>query len=188
MSGLIGLFGGNSAKRDRSEELDTYGQLNNVFNQGMGQASKNDTLGTNDTGTASSFYKGVLGNRTAATQAVAPEIANATSANDASKKQLATSGTARGGGTAGVNQTRDQNTQGQIDQMLFGAREGAAAGEAKIGAGETTAGTEDLFAADKAADQHGQLAEKNRMDSQNLHNSAVSGAVSGVADILSMFA
>lgn len=186
MSGLLGLFGGNSAKRDRSEELDTYGQLNNVFNFGMGQAKQNSTLGAEDTGTASSFYKGILGNRTAATQAIAPEVATATSANDAAKRQIASSGTARGGGVAGVNQTRDEDVMGKVDQMLFGARAGAAGEEGKIGAGETTTGVEDVFAGEKAAGAHGELASQNRTQSQKLHDQAFSGAVSGVGDLLSL--
>ena len=37
----------------------------------------------------------------------------------------------RGGGTAAVNQTRGTDTLGQIDNMLFGARSGAAG---KLGA------------------------------------------------------
>lgn len=186
MSGFLGLFGGNSAKRDRSEELDSYGDLANVFNFGMGQAKSNATAGASDTGAASSFYKGILGNRTAATQAVAPEITSATSANDAAKRQIASSGTARGGGVAGVNQTRDEDVMGKIDQMLFGARSGAAGEEGKIGAGETTAGIEDTFAGERSGAALGELASKNRMESQKLHDQAFSNAVSGVGDILSL--
>jgi hypothetical protein len=191
MSGLIsgigslfGNVGGSSAKRDRSEQLDSYTDLANVFNFGMGQAKSNATAGANDTGAASSFFKNVLGNRTAATQAAAPEIAGAASANDASKRQLATSGTARGGGTAGFNQTRNEDMMGKIDQMLFGARTGAAGEEAKIGAGETTAGIEDTFAADKSASQLGEMATKSRDLSSKLHQNAVDNITGGITDIL----
>ena len=134
MSGLIsgigslfGNIGGSSAKRDRSEQLDAYTDLRNVFNFSMPQAKAETAAGASDTGAASSYWKKLLsGDRPTAMQAIAPEASAATSANDAAKRQLSASGTARGGGATAVNQQRDQDVMGKVDQLLFGARGGAA--------------------------------------------------------------
>ena len=188
MSGLLGLFGGNSAKRDRSEQLDAYTDLRNVFNFSMPQAQAQTAAGASDTGAASGYWKKLLsGDRPTAMQAIAPEAAAATSANDASKRQLATSGTARGGGVAGVNQQRDQDVMGKVDQLLFGARGGAASGEAALGTTESKTGLEAAEIGSQAMQASGKLASANRSQSQQIHNDAFSSAVSGVGDILSMF-
>ncbi len=188
MSGLLGLFGGNSAKRDRSEQLDAYTDLRNVFNFSIPQAKQQTAAGASDTGAASSYWKKLLsGDRPTAMQAIAPETAAATSANDAAKRGLAASGTARGGGATAVNQQRDQDVMGKVDQLLFGARGGAASGEAALGTTESKTGLEAASIGAESAAASGKLASANRTQSQQLHNDAFSSAVTGVGDILSLF-
>jgi len=86
------------------------------------------------------------GNRAARRAAVAPEINAATATSDAAKRQLATSGTARGGGVNEVSQRRESDLMARVDNLLFGvapaaARETGAVGSDVLGKGITTAGT-----------------------------------------------
>src|SRR5436190_375097 len=97
MGGLLsalfssGAIGGSSAKRDRGEELNSYTDLNNIFNFGLpfgksttekGQAGY--AAGQGDLGTAAGYLKKLTsGSRPDMMQAVAPEVASVTSANDA---------------------------------------------------------------------------------------------------------
>jgi len=124
VGGLFGI-GGSSSKTDRSTTLKGYGALENVFNYAIpsGEAA---------TDTSSAYFSKLLsGDRATAMQAIAPEANAAVAGSDAQKRQQSAMGTARGGGTAGGNQTRQQDVMAQIDNMLFGARSGAAG---KLGA------------------------------------------------------
>ncbi len=99
------------------------------------------------------FTKLLSGNRPAAQQAIAPEANTALAQSDAQKRQLAAGGTARGGGTAAVNQTRKTATDAEIDNMLFGARADAAKatgalGTSTVGAGTNLAGEGEAAASD----------------------------------------
>lgn len=205
MGGLLsalfssGAIGGSSAKTDRSQELAAYGDLGNIFNFGINNG-KNMTAtgqtdvatGTSDLGTAADYFKKLTsGGRADMMQAAAPEVAAATSANDAAKRQLATSGTARGGGAAGVNQQRDAATQAQIDQALFNVRPKAAGelaqvgqAEGSLGLGETEAGLKSADLAETAAMNLGTLANKNRSQSQDIHTQAVNDITTGIENTL----
>ena len=118
-------MGGSSSKTDRSTTLKGYGGLESVFNYGIpqGKAGIDESMGY--------FNKLLSGDRATAKQAIAPEANAAVAGSDAAKRQEARMGTARGGGTAGVAQTRGTDVTAQIDNMLFGARSGAAG---KLGA------------------------------------------------------
>src|SRR6266403_540545 len=127
-----GTIGGSSAKRDRSEQLDAFGDLRNTFNwalptakSGVASGTATTGAGLEDLGTAGNYFKKLAGgDRAAVTQAVAPETAAVTASSDAAKREEAASGTARGGGVAATNQTRDEDTMSKVDQMLFGVRPG----------------------------------------------------------------
>jgi hypothetical protein len=205
MGGLLsalfssGATGGSSAKTDRSNELTSYSDLKNIFNFGLpfgqdaatqGQAGYK--AGQGDLGTAAGYLKSLTsGGRAATAQAIAPEVASVTSANDAAKRQLATSGTARGGGVAGVNQQRDADAQAQIDQALFNVRPKAAgelaqvgSAEGQLGLGETGEGLKAAGLAEDAATNLGALASKNRAQSEKIHRDAVSDITSGIESTL----
>lgn len=84
-----------------------------------------------------SYWKGILsGNRPAALQAVAPEANSVQAQTDAAKRQQSAMGTARGGGNAGANRTVDDEAMAKIDNLLFGARPGAAQQISSIGGQE----------------------------------------------------
>ena len=149
MSGFLGI-GGSQSKTDRSVQLQSFGGLNNLFNWALPQAKS--AVGTglstlrsagSDVGSAAGFFRNLMsGNRSAVNAAVAPQANTAQTMADASRRQAAASGTARGGGTAGPAQTAKDQTLATIQNMLFGARttgaEGTlAAGRAEAGVGAT---------------------------------------------------
>jgi hypothetical protein len=126
---------------------------------------------------------------------MAPEIGAAASANDASKRQLAASGTARGGGVAATNQTRDSDMMSKVDNLLFGARPAAAAGEAQVGgdiAKIGTAETSDALQALNISANAGQNitadATNSRALSAELNAQAVASVTNGIQGALSAFA
>ena len=154
MGGLLGsLFstgslGGSSAKTDRSNQLDAFSGLKNVYNWslpfGQQQARTGEATtaaGVSDLGNAGGYFRKLAsGDRSTALQAVAPASNAALAQSDAEKNQLANMGTARGGGAVGVNQQRDTDLMSKIDNMLFGARTSGAQGEAGVGQAESGVG------------------------------------------------
>jgi len=194
-----GVIGGSAEKRDRAEQIHSYEDLTNVFNWGLptgkNMASKGQAsfaAGEGDLGTATGYFKKLAtGNRPDMMQAISPEVANVTSANDAAKRQLATSGTARGGGTAAVNQQRDANAQAQIDEAMFNVRPKAAGelaqvgqAEGALGLGETGEGLKAAGLAEVAGTDLGELAHKNRQQSYDIHKDKVATISKGIEDAL----
>jgi hypothetical protein len=127
--------------------------LNNIFNFALPQAESS-------IGPAAAFYKSVLsGNPTAANAAIAPEK-NAVAANsDAQRRQAATMGTARGGGTATRQAGQQDADMAKIQNLLFGTRSAAAGESGKLGSSLLATGTGaakdlgDVSVADSAANQ-----------------------------------
>src|SRR5215469_3069679 len=148
MGGFLGI-GGNSSNTDRKNTLQGYADLSNVFNFALPTAQKGAATGaaTTQTGLAGltsslNYWQNLLGgNRTAITQAVAPETNAIQAQSDAAARQQAAMGTARGGGTAAANQDRQTQTQAQIDQGILAARPQAAQQEAAVGGKIADVGT-----------------------------------------------
>jgi len=169
MGGFLGL-GNSSAKTDRKETLQGYGDLGNLFNFGISTAKQG-------IGAAQSYYGKLLsGNRTVAQQAVAPEANQLNAASDAQKREQSQMGTARGGGTAPANQTRQTDVMGQIDNLLFGAQSGAAKGEAQTGEAGLQAGGQ--AGQDLTADSI-----KSRMDSYQINKDTQKNVVNAISSI-----
>lgn len=199
--GFLGkLFGGgSSASTDRNQTLTGYKDLSNVFNMGMDQSSKLSSTGTSTQAEGVSalqqplsYYSKMLsGDRTALSQAIAPE-ANAVQAGaDASKKQSANLGTARGGGVAGQNQTANDATTAKIDNALFQARPAAAQGETQVASKLADVGTSDISAAlgfgnlasGAAQDLTGDSIS-SRMDSYKINQQTTQQVTQTIMDIL----
>jgi hypothetical protein len=90
--------------------------------------------GVGDINQSLSYWSKLLsGSRPAMMAAIAPETNSVLSGADASKRQTAAMGTARGGGTAATNQQRDTQTQATIDNALFAARPEAAKEVGQLG-------------------------------------------------------
>jgi len=183
---MSGLFGGGSAKTDRGWQTTAAQGLKNTFNwalpfaQSVGTAGQNIiSTGLSDLSTAGGYFKNILsGNRPAVLQAVAPEVSMVRSQSDAQKRQLAASGTARGGGVSASSQQRESNVMSEVDKLLFGVRPEAAKGvagvgeaEAKIGLGETATGLSAGQLASGTAAELGSLgtaARQTDLQQQNL--------------------
>ena len=118
----------------------------------MPQAGASTASGNANQGIASNYWQQLTsGNRTAATQAVAPETASINAQSDAQKRQAAAMGTARGGGTAGADQQRATDTQAKIDAALLQARPDAAKNLAQLGTAQVGQGLQAADLSEKAA-------------------------------------
>jgi hypothetical protein len=202
LAGLFGLLGGSSVKQDRKQELQQFGNLSNVFNWALPlakttaqQGASATAAGVSDIGSATSYFKNLMsGGRAGLNTAVAPEAAAATSASDAAKRQLASSGTARGGGVAGVNQQRQSDVMAKVDQLLFGAQTGAASEVGKlgtatagIGLGETGAAISAGGVATDASTAALNAAIKSRQQSFEQRQQTIDQAANSVDNLLSAF-
>lgn len=151
MGGLFGI-GGSSYKTNRKFQLTGMQDLSNLFNFALPAGESTFNQGAADTGTAGSYWRGILsGNRAALDASVAPERNAALAASDATKRQAATMGTARGGGVAGANRTIGDQTRAAIDNALLGARGKAAEALGRTGSTELSAALNALGLGESAA-------------------------------------
>lgn len=186
IGGFLGI-GGSSAKTDRKEQLTAYSDLHNVFSFALPAGESSFKAGQSQLGDAASYWKGILsGNRTAVNAATAPAANAARTSADAAKRQISTSGTARGGGTAGANQQVNDKTRATIDDEIFGARGDAAKETAKIGGTELATATNLLGVGGNVAGELGNLALGSKKQSDS--NSAAAGQAAGqlAADIFAL--
>src|ERR1700690_2759367 len=110
MGGIVNsignLFGGSAAKTDRKEQLQGYGDLNNLFNFGFSSGKASTGAASDLLGQAGGYYSKLLsGDRATTMQAVAPTVNAATAQTDATKRAISGSGTARGGGVNATTST-----------------------------------------------------------------------------------
>lgn len=155
MGGFLGI-GGSSAKTDRNQTLSSYQNLNSLFNFGFGTGQSltssgsplvsggvaKQNAGSANLDTASGYFSNLArGNRPAMLAAAAPVTNAIASSGDATRKQQADMGTARGGGVAGANQTADTDRMTQINNALFAVQPEAAKEVADIGTKQAGVGT-----------------------------------------------
>jgi hypothetical protein len=174
MSGLIssigGLFGGSSAKTDRKNTLAGFGDLSNVFNFGV-NSGKSETGASQDLlGQAGAYYSKLLGGDRAATlSAVAPTVNAATAQTDAAKRNIATSGTARGGGVNATGQTLEDQKRAGIDTAVNEAKAGAAGGATRVGGTMASQASNLLGLGETAAANLTDASIASRRDSDKIH-------------------
>lgn len=119
-------------------------------------------------------------------QAEAPAINAANAGADASKRQLGTMGTARGGGVSASSQALDDRTRATVDNALFGVRSKAAEGLTQVGGatgqlglGELEAGAQYGMLGEYASSDQGKIAtEAKKGDAAT--NQALGGAVGSI--------
>jgi len=190
--GLLGSFLSgrhSSAKTDRGNFLGGIQNLENVFNYAMPTATGELKSGTEKLDTAGNYYQKLLsGNRQAVLGAVAPETASVTARADAERRQLNASGTARGGGTAALNQTAKDRTMAQVDQLLFGVRPEAAKGVADVGRTEASIGTNLLGQAIGAESTVADESRASRGDSAKIHQDAVNQVSTALENVMAAMA
>jgi len=177
MGGFLGI-GGSSSKTNRGWQIEGAKDLHNVFNFALPTAEGGVKSGEGKLDDAGAYWEQLLhGNRTAVQQAVAPEANQVRAASDAQKRSQAAFGTARGGGTAGANQTRETDTQAKIDNAIFGVRPEAAKETAKIGGAELQAALNALGLGVTAGTNLGNLGIDAKKQSDA--NSAAAGEAAG---------
>jgi hypothetical protein len=174
MPGLAGdignVFGGSGAKTDRKQQLAGFGDLSNLFNFGM-NTGKNSTGAASDLlGQAGGYYSKLLGGDRAATlSAVAPTVNAATQQTDAAKRQIAGSGTARGGGVNATTQTLEDSKRASIDAAVNDAKSKAATGATAVGSTLASQAGNLLGLGGQAAGDLTKLAGDSRTTSDALH-------------------
>jgi hypothetical protein len=153
MAGFLGIGGKQAQDSDTAQK--GLGSLGNIFNFGLNRANALSSTGTGTTATGVNTAAGALptirtgsaaignslnyfnnlvnGNRTATTQAAAPQTNAALQQGDAARRQQGSLGTARGGGVASTNQTQHDAMMTQINNAIFGVRPAAAAQETQAG-------------------------------------------------------
>lgn len=202
MGGFMGV-GGSSAKTDRGTELKGFGDLANIFNFALPQAktgaatgAATTAAGTGALGDSLDYWKKLMsGNRATMEQAVAPQTNAVQSQADAAKRNQAASGTARGGGTAGVNQQTNDKAMAQIDNMLFGAQTEGAEETAKVGGqlaqtgvAESAIANQTLSIGSQAAQNLTADAGASRMDSYKINKDTQQSIQNEIMSIASLFA
>lgn len=117
-------------KEEKNQEKQTWSNL-----MGLGETARQEagTLGAEGKeakGDAVNYFQRLLkGDRTA----IAPGVNAATATSDAQKREQATMGTSRGGGTNAANQTRENDLRGQAMSLFGNQQQGAAGNLASIG-------------------------------------------------------
>ena len=125
MGGFMGI-GGSSAQTDRNQTLGDYGKLNSVFSQGMAIGNQQETAGQGMVQNAQStlapaedYYRNLLtAGRTQTAAEAAPAVQGALAQSDAAKREAATMGTSRSGGTAAANAEAGSKTGATIDSII----------------------------------------------------------------------
>jgi hypothetical protein len=181
MGGFLGI-GGSSAKTDRKTQLGAFGKMENIFNYAIPQGESQQAKGNESLDKAGDYWSKILsGNRAAVSAAVAPETNAVRSGADARKRQLATSGTARGGGTSATSQTLDTETQAKTDNAIFAARPEAAKETASIGKTQLEDAARLLGLGSETATNLADISGKARVNDYKINQDMV-GKVSSAID------
>jgi hypothetical protein len=179
------MCGGSSSKTDRSQTLQSYGDLDSIISQLSKTGSTTTGAGASDTGAASKYFSDIVsGDPSKVMAAAAPEVKAITGQATQQKKQIANLGGSRTGGTNTVTQNIDTSARGQIADTIAKQRSGAAGELGKIGAGETSAGIGASSNAGTTATNLGDLSADSRKTSQQIHDAAVDQWVSLAAGLL----
>jgi hypothetical protein len=178
MGGIVSelgtLVGGSAAKTDRKNQLAGFGDLNNLFNFGMSSGSSETNQSQGLLGQAGSYYSSLLSsNRQATLSAVAPTVNAANAQTDAAKRSIATSGTARGGGSNATTLTLEDQKRAQIDDAINSAKSKAAGGATAVGGTMASQAGNLLGMGETAASNLTSLAGGSRSESNALHQQNV---------------
>jgi hypothetical protein len=113
-------------------------------------------------------------------QAIAPEANAVQAQGDAARRQQAASGTARGGGTAGANQTAKDAEMARIDNALFGVRPGAVAQEQALGTTQMSQGLQFAGLGATGASNAGSIATSAREQAMKAQAAAIQMATGAI--------
>jgi hypothetical protein len=184
-SDIGNLFGGSAAKTDRKYQLSGFGDLSNLFNFGFSSGTSETNQSQGLLGQAGSYYSSLLGgNRAATLGAVAPTVASANAQTDAAKRGIATSGTARGGGSNATTLSLDDQKRASIDNAVNDAKSKAAGGATAVGGTMASQAGNLLGMGDSAATSLTSLAGGSRAESNTLHQQSAQSVGNLTADAL----
>lgn len=163
MSGLMGPGGQSNADRKRAEggwqaEWENLMEGRKTHGTFMPQAQAGFGAGTGTMGAGADYLKQILGSRTDAAGAMAPESNALAQQADALRQAQAQLGTARGGGVAGANQQAQQALQNQYANQLFAARQGAAPVAVQAGQAQASVAAQQMMGALQAMGMSNELA------------------------------
>jgi len=185
---ISALLGGSAAKTDRKQELAGFGDLNNLFNFGFNSGTAETGQSQDLLGQAGGYYSKLLsGDRSATLSAIAPTVNAANATTDATKRSIATSGTARGGGVNATTASLDDQKRASIDTAVNSAKAGAAGGATQVGGTMASQASNLLGMGETAATNVTGLASNSRYESNALHQQsgkAVGDLAGDLVDVL----
>jgi len=206
MGGVASLFGGNSAKTDRKQQLDARDQVRNVFSYALPVAKTGQTTGADTTADAGNifresgdFFKQMLrAGRSEVAQQSAPAINANLEANDAIRRREAVTGTGRTGGTAELDRMASAEVSGKnadiVNQTLQTNKAVGGQGVLASSQGLADVGNaqlrNSLALLGLSAEQIDTLLDdtrRSRTDSQDLHNQSFDRVASDVGNAIAAY-
>lgn len=151
MGGFLGV-GNSSAKTDRGNQLAGISADWNVYNRGLPAYDKGSAAGTQNENsgagaldTAKQYWQGITsGNRTAVAGAAAP-VADATAqAGAAQRREIASTGTARGGGINSRMQDSKTREESQVNSAVAAQQPKAAEELGQVGQAQANVGHQQM--------------------------------------------
>lgn len=192
MSGIASLFGGNSAKTDRKQQLDARDNTRQVFGYALPTSKESDAQGGANLGTAGDYFNSLLkADRTLTTQNAAPAINQELSAEDAAKRREAITGTGRTGGTAEANRMQDSANIGKtadivnktgIEQKAIGAQ-----GVESVGNDQVRRALGLMGLSEQAINSLLSDTRQSRTDSQTIHDNSYDRAGTDIGNLVANF-
>lgn len=174
-------MGGGPSSQEKQQQQQSFNQLGQISQQALNTAQPFGQAGQQTLDTLTNYYKSLFGgDRSAVMSAIQPATSSATAAADAQKKQQATMGTARTGGTAAENQTIDDQVRAQIDNLIASVGPQAASSLEGIGNTQIQAMMSALGLGSGAASSAGSLIGSD-INSQRQASSQLWGSLLGGA-------
>lgn len=188
---------GGDQKAD-NQQTQSWGNLNTLFNIANDRSAPLQTTGTDlqtkgvgDLDEGAKYWHDLLtGDRTKVAAAAAPVANAATNASDATKREEATMGTGRTGGTLAHNAEENDKVRQQVDTAIAGVAPTAATNLgvtgstiAGIGASDIAAALSALGIASGAAGTAGGQATSQNIAAQQASAQLWSSIISGAAKV-----
>ena len=179
---------GGPSQSEKNQQQQSWTNLNSLFSTAADAAKSFGTSGKGTLDQVTSYFKNLLGgNRAATMQAVAPAANAARAGADAQKKEQATMGTGRTGGTAAQNQTIDDQVRAAIDNLIAGAAPAAAGALTGIGQADIAAMMNALGLGTEATGTAGAQISSD-INSRRAASAAMwSSLIGGVGDVAGAF-
>lgn len=146
--------------------------LSSSINGAQGLAGFGTNNGENNETAASNYYNGILsGDPAKIAQTLAPELSTNQQQTQQQKQTMAQFGSRSGGNTGAAN-AADSASRANVVNLIGGAQQGAAAGEAGLGENQVNSATQNNMNA-------GQLSEEALKNSQNSILGGLAGGLGG---------